>query len=167
MKIRNLRYAAILCAVAISIVPVDAQGQNAPGQTLPPLPINGSPTAVMTYPDGSSLIVLSKNGRFPLAVGPAGGAVSIQLRFLPNPIDSSLMVGPLDGGTVPDSQMSTAIGVDGTVTIQFQPDTQPGLYRVLLNQAGTMSLLQFWVADPDCPLCGPPALVPIMPPPAP
>jgi len=128
-----------------------------PGPVSPPsILVNGSPTAAMTFPDGSSLGVRSKNGRFPLVAGPAGQSVNIQLRFAPNPTDTSLLIAPLDGGTVPQS--STSVAVDGTASSQFQPGIQPGLYRVLLNQGGAMSILQFWVADPQQPNAGPPAL---------
>jgi len=142
-----------------SIATAVAQSPQPSPASPPSILVNGSPTAAMTFPDGSSLGVRSKNGRFPLVAGPAGQSVTIQLRFAPNPTNASLIAAPLDGGTMVASQI-TSVAVDGTASIQFQPAIQPGLYRVLLNQGGAMSILQFWVADPQRPNAGPPALQP-------
>ena len=122
--------------------------------------LNGSTTAAVGYPDGSSLSMRSSKGRFPVIAANAGQNVSIQLRFAPNPANTGLIAAPLDGGAVQPSQGKASIAIDGTASIQFQPGTQPGLYRVLLNQAGAISILHFWVADPQRPNSGPPALTP-------
>jgi len=154
-------FCAVLTALPISITPSTFAQSAQPGAspvTAPAVTASNSPTAAMTYPDGSSLSVRSHGGHFPLVAGPAGQTVNIQLRFPSNPANTALTIGALDGGTIPQS--STSVASDGTASLQFQPGTQPGRYRVLLNQGGSLSTLEFWVPDPQRPNSGPPAVQP-------
>ena len=118
------------------------------------------PTAVMTFANNSSLSMRCKNGQFPLVAASAGQTVNIQLCFPLTAALTNVIVEPLDGGTLPSGQSEMSIATDGTASIQFQPGNGPGLYRVLLNQVGSISTLRFWVADPQQPNSGPPALQP-------
>jgi len=152
---------ALLASVhLITIPPALTQSLGPVPLTAPSLTSDGSPTAAMSFPNGSSLAVRSKSGRFPLVAANAGQSLNIQLQFAPNAVDNGLIVQSLDGGVIPDAQGNSATAADGTASIQFQTGSRPGLYRVLLNQGGSISILQFWVADPQQPNSGPPALQP-------
>jgi len=71
-----------------------------------------------------------------------------------------MIAGALDGGIVTSAQTNPTIAADGTVSIQFQVASQPGLYRVVLNTGGVFTTLQFWVANSQNPLANPLALAP-------
>ena len=152
---------ALLASVNfITLPPASAQSSGSVVPKAPSLSSDGSPTAAMSFPNGSSLAVRSKSSRFPLIAANAGQTLNIQLRFAVSVAASSLIVQPLDGGVVPDAQGNSSIAADGTASVQFQTGNRPGLYRVLLNQGGSISVLQFWVADPQQPTSGPPVLQP-------
>jgi hypothetical protein len=112
--------------------------------------------AGVCFANGSSIEMRGAGGHFPLVATTAAEKLTIMLRFASNS-NSSLIVQPLDGGVLA-SPSTSSIAADGTASIQFQPGRQPGLYRVLVNQGGRMSVVQFWVPDPESAESGPPAL---------
>ncbi|MBV9010340.1 MAG: hypothetical protein JO354_14435 [Verrucomicrobia bacterium] len=67
--------------------------------------------------------------------------MSISCR-IPAAILSLLVIEPLDGGTI---SAPTPVAADGTTLLQFQPGTQPGLYRILVGLGAYSATLQFWV----------------------
>ncbi len=151
IRIQCLIRLAFAATVSLPLVlPVHAQTMSSAS----------SPTAAMTFADGLSLSTRCKEGQFPIVAAPGGQTVNIQLQFPLTAALSSLIIEPLDGGSLPSEQSETSIAADGAVSIQFQTGNGPGLYRILLNQAGSMSVLRFWVADPQQPNSGPPALQP-------
>ena len=151
MQINRLIRLAFAATVSLPLVlPVQAQTMSSAS----------SPTAAMTFADGSSLSTRCKEGQFPIVAALGGQTVNIQLQFPLTAALSSLIIEPLDGGSLINGPSEMSIAVDGGVSIQFQPENGPGLYRILLNQAGSMSLLRFWVADPQQPNSGPPAIQP-------
>lgn len=114
-------------------------------------------TAAITFANGSSLQVTSGSGRFPLVAATASENLKVQLQFPAN-AKAGLIVQSLDGGVV--SSADSTVSAGGSSMLQFTPGTQPGLYRVLLNQGDRLAILQFWVGDPQRPNAGPPALSP-------
>jgi hypothetical protein len=151
IRIHCLIRLAFAATVSLPLVlPVQAQTMSSAS----------SPTAAMTFADGSSLSTRCKEDRFPIIAALGGQTVNIQLRFPTTAALSRLIIEPLDGGSLISGQSETSIAADGAVSIQFQPGNGPGLYRILLNQAGSIFTLRFWVADPQQPNSGPPALQP-------
>lgn len=122
--------------------------------------IDSDPSAAITFADAKSLKVKSKGDRFGLVGVNAGETVNVQLQFSPTLATSSIVIQALDGGVVPASDQENAVGADGKASMRFQAGTQPGLYRVLMNVGGTISTLQFWVADATSPAANPPVLKP-------
>jgi hypothetical protein len=138
-----------------------AQSPSAsPSSSPPPLSSDGSPSAAMTYPDGSGVQAQGRSGRFPLVAAGAGQSINLQLRFAGGAASTGLIVQNLDGGNIPATQINSTIAADGTASFQFQTGGKPGLYRVLINQGGSVSLLQFWVLDPTNAAANPPTVQP-------
>jgi hypothetical protein len=148
----------LVSLVSVGIETISAQSPAPIAASPPDLHANDSPSVAVTYPDGSSLTARGSKGQFPLIAAVAAQTLNIELRFPPNAA-KGLIVQPLDGGTSPQAN-GASTRLDGTASAQFQPNNQPGLYRVLLYQGGKISILQFWVPDPQRPDSGPPALKP-------
>jgi hypothetical protein len=104
---------------------------------------------VVSFSSGESVEVQSTSDVFPPISAGAGETVNIQFAFPLVAAGGSLLAQPLDGGVVLADNLP--IGLDGTVSMQFQLGALPGLYRVLLNVAGQIMTLQFSVANPDEP----------------
>lgn len=121
-----------------------------------PLADDATPVAAsVTFSDASSVNITSKRGQFPLvAIGPKE-TISVSLQFV-LAVDNSLILQALDGGKT--SQPNVSVGTDGKASIAFESGIKPGIYRVSLNQGGTSTTLQFWVADPQNPELAPPSL---------
>jgi hypothetical protein len=106
--------------------------------------------AVVTLASGESVEVRSTSDVFPLVSAGAGETVNVQFKFSLGAAGATLTAQPLDGGSVLIN--SLPIGLDGTVSMQFQVGTLPGLYRMLLNAGGQLITLQFSVPNPEEPL---------------
>lgn len=129
----------------------------APEASPPSIQSDDSPSATVTFASGASTQISSQSGYFPLVASNAGEAHTINLQ-LPATAPRNLIVQPLDGGALGAGAQSSAVSVDGTTSFQFQLGMKAGRYRVLLNDGGVTTLLQFWVADPQNPQANPPAV---------
>jgi hypothetical protein len=105
--------------------------------------------ATVTLPSGESLDLRSTANIFTPVSANAGDTVTVQLGFPLTLAGATLFAQPLDGGNVLADGLP--IGVDGTVSMQFQLGGLPGLYRVLLNAGDQIITLQFSVPNPDEP----------------
>jgi hypothetical protein len=141
----------------VSISNLSAQSPPAAGSSPPSIQSDGAPTAAVTFPSGASAPMRSRSGRFPLVASSPGQAVTVKLQ-LPPGAARNLVVQSLDGNALSAGAQTSAIAADGSTSFQFQPGARPGVYRVLLNDGGTMTLLQFWVADPQNPRSNPPTV---------
>ncbi len=144
--------AALVACAGLWLTAARVNGQL-PATSPPPLLADQSPTASILFADGRSLPIRSHGGDFPLVIGYAGQNMIIQCR-IPAAIASRLVIQSLDGGTI---STPSSVAADGTVDWQFQPGTQPGLYRILVSFGNLSATLQFWVPTPDD---NPPVLIP-------
>jgi hypothetical protein len=150
----------LLIAASIGLIGSICLGQSdqPPSDPAPPFMLNDqSPTAAMTFADGRSLAIRSRKGRFSLVASKAGEVVNIQVRVSPAATGFT-SAQCLDGGTLSAGAENIALDVDGAGSFQFQAGAKPGLYRVSLNYTSTITILQFWVADPNNPSGNPTAL---------
>jgi hypothetical protein len=167
LLLRLFYYASIatICALAAtdsafaqlpspSATPIESPPPIAP----PSLGALDTCTAAVTFASGQSLSVRSTSDVFPLIAATAGETFTVQLRFPLDAVGALLGAQPLDGGAVFADNLPIAL--DGSVSIQFQVGSQPGLYRLPLEAAGQITTLQFWVLDLDDPSVNPPALQP-------
>lgn len=154
---RILQVAIIFAANILLFSVGHGQASQPIAASAPLLPADQSSTAAITFSDGSSLKVESASTRFPLVAAAAGQTLNIQLRFPSSLGRAAIIPQALDGGNV---SADSATAADGTASIQFQPASQPGLYRVLLKAGNLTTMLQFWVADPQNSSLNPPALKP-------
>jgi hypothetical protein len=157
-RLLGLAFLACVNCVAISIG--SAQTTQPISITAPSVLADGSPTAAITFPSGASLPVRSQRDLFPLVAADAGGILNIQLRFPVSLAGATIIAQALDGGIASIAQDNLTIAADGTASIQFQAASQPGLYRIVLDTAGVITALQFWVANSQDPSANPPALTP-------
>src|SRR6202043_2076745 len=83
MKNKFLSCTLLAALLVSTIQPALAQSPqpSASPTATPTLTVDNSPTATMTFPDGSSLNVQSQSGRFPLVAGCAGQSINIELGF--------------------------------------------------------------------------------------
>ena len=154
MKSKRLLFQLAFCASIILLTVWGGLTQFPPtarAATSTPI-LAAAPSAVMAFCDGSTLQIGCKNSRFPKVMAPPGQPVNISLQFSVSGTNNHFSVEPLDGGTMPTSQSDSILAAGGTASIQYQPGTQPGLYRVLLRQGSDTALLQFWVSDPNDPI---------------
>lgn len=112
-----------------------------------------SSSASVIFSNGSSLKLRTKSGDFPLVAVGAGESVNVQLPF-DNTSSSPFVLQALDGGT------ATQTNANGTMSIQFQAASQPGLYRVSVRAGNATSIFRFWVTDPQNPSSNAAALKP-------
>lgn len=113
--------------------------------------------AAIIFADGSSVQSRAATGKFQLVALHPSESVSISLRVSAPP-GNAMSVRVLDGGNVVGpSAVSVANGV---ASVGFQAGSQPGLYRVLVDGAGTKALFQFWVSNPSGAAGRPPVLNP-------
>ena len=104
-----------------------------------------APSDVITFATGQAIQGHSTAGRFaPVTLNPLATA-AIQLQFPTTSASTPVVIQALDGGTVGSTNQSATIGLDGTISFQFQAGKQPGLYRVLVIANGTASMVQFSV----------------------
>ena len=149
----KIRFGLLALAVCLfSQVPAPVTGQSTP----PPILSDGSPTEAITFGDNRSVNVRSKGGRFPLVAADPNKVAQVQLQLTPGA--RSLTIALLDGGVLNSGAQNSAVAADGTTSFQIQPGAHPGLYRVLLIDGGTTTLLPFWVADPQNPRSNPPTV---------
>lgn len=136
--------AAIAASCFLFVAHSDAQSPT-PETSPPPLASDGIPTASIMFPNGRSLQLSGGGGRFPLVSGIPGQNLTIQCRIPPS-LAPSLVILPLDGGKVTLLSPPTP---DGLTTVQFQPKSQPGLYRVMVALGTYTTTLQFWIPNPE------------------
>jgi hypothetical protein len=136
-------------ALALDLLPTPTPLESPPAisPTPPPLVEVNLTKATVTFSSGESAEVRSTSDVFPLVSADAGETVNIQFGFPLTAAGASLLAQPLDGGVVLADNLP--IGLDGTVSMQFQLGALPGLYRVLLNVGGQIMTLQFSVPNPD------------------
>ncbi len=154
----------ILCALSASflfftspplpaqpVVPID------PGQ----LGQSGvGPIALIGFADGRWLTATAERGISGFIGLQAGEAVTVQLTFPLSLVEGRIVAESLDGGILGADQPNPIINLDGTVNLTFQAGARPGLNRVALQTGGNVSLLRFWVLDPQNSLAHPPLLSP-------
>jgi hypothetical protein len=150
----------LLIAASVSLIGSICLGQS--GQPLtdsaPPSMIDSqSPSVAMTFADGKSLAIRSKNSRFALVAANASEVVNIQVRISPaaNGIAAAQC---LDGGVLSTGAENITLDADGLGTFQFRAGAKPGLYRVFLGAGSAAAILQFWVMDPSNPNSNPSAV---------
>jgi hypothetical protein len=114
--------------------------------------------ATVTLPSGESVDLRSTANIFAPVSANAGDTVAVQLGFPLTLAGATLFAQPLDGGNVLADGLP--IGVDGTVSMQFQLGALPGLYRVLLNAGDQIITLQFSIPNPEEPAPTPTPLPP-------
>ena len=132
-----------------------------PGPTITTAPpAENGPAATLSFPGEKSLKTKSRKGRFPLAGIRPNESVEIQLQFAADWADTPITVQALDGGKVLAKAKDAIIAADGTTSFRFQAGAQPGLYRIQVITADSISTLKFWVADPENPKANPPVLNP-------
>jgi hypothetical protein len=149
----------LLCLIGVSALLVlasNAQTTQPTDATAPP-PATRGPTAAITFQDGSSLKIRGSQKSLPLVAAQARQTLNVQSRFPSSLGGTAIMAQPLDGGAIVGKP---SIAADGTVSIQFQTASQPGLYRVLVRAGNAETTLQFWVGDPQNPSSNPAALKP-------
>ncbi|MDQ2946122.1 MAG: hypothetical protein M3Y27_09305 [Acidobacteriota bacterium] len=141
----SLLSATLIVAVAIA--------QSPPGDAQPPAPApSQAATATVSYSNGASLnIRCSHEGKSPLTAISPGETVHVQVRFASSLNSASVLAQALDGGTILSNQQSASVAADGTVGVDFQAPSQPGMYRVALTAPGTSAILNFWVANSQSP----------------
>ncbi len=147
---KKLCILSVLAAASVNLLFfTTATGQSpSPSPTPEPSPppvINGEPSAAVSapgIPEGEANRIHSKRHVFP-SVTMEGNVMTASLRFPVELAGSTLIVQALDGGAV--SQDELTVGEDGTACVQFEPPSAPGLYRVMVNAGGAVTLLQFEV----------------------
>lgn len=118
------------------------------------------PVAVVSFPDGRWLTATAERGLSPLIALQPNDQVTLELSFPQDFAGQSIEAEPLDGGTLAANQRSATLSADGVMSLTFAAGAQPGLHRIALRVAGTVSLLRFWVIDPANPSAHPTLLAP-------
>jgi hypothetical protein len=146
-----------LCGISLSFAVISVALAQSPTSTLtsptmatptpPPVPPNGSPTATIIFPDGSWVNEMSGGGVFPQVTTYTAQRLNIEVRFPLTFANAMLIIQVLDGGIL-YGQNNLIIGSDGTVSFQFQTDTQAGEYRIALIARGSPTELQFEALAP-------------------
>ena len=150
----------LLVAASVALIGSTCLGQSAeppPDPTPPPMIDSQSPSVAMTFANGNSLTLRSKNNRFSLVAINSGETVGVQVRISPA-ANSSAAAQCLDGGGLSVGADSIALDAAGSGSFQFRAGAKPGLYRVSLGAGGAIAILQFWVIDPNSPNSNPSAL---------
>jgi hypothetical protein len=152
---------ALATGTLMGVAPVCLAQSSASTPTVeaspPSIQSDDSPAATVTFASGASTQISSQSGYFPLVASNAGEAHTINLQLSAG-APRNLTVQPLDGGAINAGAERSAVSVDGTTSFQFQLGMKAGRYRVLLNDGGVTTLLQFWVADPQNPQANPPTV---------
>ena len=115
------------------------------------LPAQADPPAlsdVITFANDQAIRGRSTAGRFPTVALNRLETASIKLQFAATMAGTPVIIQAMDGGELGLAADSAAIALDGTTSFQFQVADQPGLYRVLVIAAGTVSMVQFEVPNP-------------------
>lgn len=89
-----------------------------------------------------------------------GETVSLLLSYPMDFAGQPVVAESLDGGTLKANQLIALVKADATVDLSFTAGTQPGLYRIAVRAGDNLSLLRFWVLDPDNPAAQPAVLTP-------
>ena len=72
-----------------------------------------------------------------------GNTASVQLRYPLGLSGTTLLLEAIDGGGI--SGNNVVIDADRTAFLQFQVPTDAGVYRLMVNASGQLTLLQFEV----------------------
>jgi len=144
----NLPSFLVLAFIWVSLASANAQSPPPGPPGPPPSPpglIDRSPSVAVSLPNNASAQAHSHQGRFPHFLTPLSQTITVYLRFSSDLAGTEVIANGLDGGTI--SSNALIVGNDGTVSFQFQPGTQPGLYRLFVNAGDEVGLLQFEVED--------------------
>jgi hypothetical protein len=115
---------------------------------LPAQEPEGASSGEIITGDGEEIQEYSTKGMLPPVTVDALGTSDITLQFSTSMAGAPIIVQALDGGQVSGIDGSSAIDDAGKASLQFQVADQPGLYRVLVIAAGTVSMVQFEVPNP-------------------
>jgi hypothetical protein len=95
----------------------------------------------------------TSTGSFETVSVDASSTSNVVLQFLSNEAGKSVVIQPLDGGTL--SSTPTAIDSNGSLTFSFQVSDEPGVHRVVvidpnadIDSPKIIALVQFEVPDP-------------------
>jgi len=141
------------------------------------------PYATVTYSDGSSVVSPGAGGSYGLVGLQAGQLIQVVVQLAPSHALQLYTIEALDGGAVlpPESSAAPPTGQQAlcsvcfgftlpqitsdtaTLSFTFVPGSEPGAYRVVLQQGARATVLQFWVPDPQNPQNDPPAITPATP----
>jgi hypothetical protein len=147
---KRLFPAALFLCLTVSTVTDFAQDTQSEDDSSPPSMVDVySPTAISTFPDGTSATVKSHAGKFPLVSGAARALVAVQFRVQTGV--TSATAESLDGAVLSDGAGNISVASDGLASFQIQLGSKPGLYRVSLTGGNSSAVLQYWVVDPNNP----------------
>ena len=110
--------------------------------------LEGASSGEIILGDGEEIKDYSTAGKFPRVTLNPLETTDIKLQFAATIAGTPVIIQALDGGELGLAADSAAIALDGTTSFQFQVADQPGLYRVLVIAAGTVSMVQFEVPNP-------------------
>lgn len=110
----------------------------------PPVLLDTEPSAVISVGEQEPQTMHSHKGKFPVLQLQPGDTASVQLRFPLGLAETTLLFQALDSGTV--SSDNVVIDSDGTASVQFQVPADAGVYRLMVNASGQLTLLQFEVS---------------------
>jgi hypothetical protein len=85
-----------------------------------------------------------------LGVRPAA-VLTITVQFPPELAGQTMIVEPLDGGTLTIPEGGFTVNADGNVIFQFQMSEFFGASRISVHQPDDSNFLHFWIVDPDHP----------------
>jgi hypothetical protein len=147
---KKLFILSVLAAASLNLLFfTTASGQDpSPSPTPEPSPtppelLDSEPSAVVSVGEQEPQTMHSRKGQFPVVQLQPGDTASVQLRFPPGLAGTTLLLEALDGGTV--STDNIVIDSDGTASVQFQVPADAGVYRLMVNASGQLTLLQFGV----------------------
>jgi hypothetical protein len=80
-----------------------------------------------------------------------GATLTITVQFPPELAGQTMIVEPLDGGTLAIPEGSFIVNADSNVIFQFQMSEFFGVSRIAVHQPDDSNFLHFWIADPDHP----------------
>jgi hypothetical protein len=152
--------ATSLALLSASLRAQDNGGPPSPTPTPSPTPPSTIPStalsATVDYGNGNLFTPTKQGVDFSCLGFDPGQSVTITVAFPTEFAGQAILAEPLDGGilTLPDGGL--IVGVDGTVSFQFQVTDSPGEGRLAVHQADDMNLLHFWVIDPNNPDSIPP-----------
>lgn len=124
----------------------------------PPPVTSRALAATIDYGNGNVFQPAKSNTAFQCLGLDPGQLLTVTVQFPSDLAGQTIIVEPLDGGSLTFPDGGFFVDSQGNVTFQFQAVDLTGLCRIAVHQPDDSNFVQLWVVDPDHPENTPPDL---------